>query len=90
MNVLTLCHVFPFQGIRLFFRKKASDADEARALKHALERIDIYSNSWGPGDKGLEVAGPGPYTQRALKLGIDKVKHFFFFFYDAFFYGHTF
>lgn len=74
MTLLTLCHVFPFQGIRLFFRKKASDADEARALKHALERIDIYSNSWGPGDKGFEVAGPGPYTQRALKLGIDKVK----------------
>lgn len=64
-------------GIRLFFRGKASDADEARALKHALERIDIYSNSWGPGDKGFEVAGPGPYTQRALKLGIDKVTLYF-------------
>ena len=73
-NLFTLCHVFlAFQGIRLFFRNKASDADEARALQHALGYIDIYSNSWGPGDKGFEVVGPGPRTQRALKLGTDEV-----------------
>ncbi|KAJ7336052.1 hypothetical protein OS493_013427 [Desmophyllum pertusum] len=61
-----------FQGIRLFFRKKASDADEARALNHASDHIDIYSNSWGPGDKGFEVAGPGHLTQLALQNGAEK------------------
>ncbi|KAJ7336048.1 Proprotein convertase subtilisin/kexin type 6 [Desmophyllum pertusum] len=59
-------------GIRLFFRKKASDADEARALSHASDYIDIYSNSWGPGDKGFEVAGPGFLAQRALQNGAEK------------------
>ncbi|KAJ7336055.1 hypothetical protein OS493_013430 [Desmophyllum pertusum] len=59
-------------GIRLFFRKKASDADEARALSHASDHIDIYSNSWGPDDKGFEVAGPGHLTQRALQNGAEK------------------
>ncbi|KAM7432787.1 Proprotein convertase subtilisin/kexin type 5 [Porites harrisoni] len=59
-------------GIRLFYMEKASDADTARALSHATNLIDIYSNSWGPGDKGLEVEGPGPLTQRALKNGAEK------------------
>lgn len=59
-------------GIRLFFKKKASDADTARALSHATNLIDIYSNSWGPNSKGLEVEGPGPLTQRALKSGTEK------------------
>jgi len=35
--------------------------------------IDIYSNSWGPGDMGWEVEGPGLLTSRALKLGIKQV-----------------
>ena len=65
--------IYDFSGIRLFFKEKASDADTARALSHATNLIDIYSNSWGPNDKGLEVEGPGPFTQRALKNGAEKV-----------------
>ena len=61
------------QGIRLFYKKKASDADEARALSHAPHHVDIYSNSWGPGDKGFEVAGPGYLTQRVLRRGAETV-----------------
>ena len=53
--------------------EKASDADTARALSHATNLIDIYSNSWGPNDNGLAVEGPGPLTQRALKHGAEKV-----------------
>ena len=53
--------------------EKASDADTARTLSHAANLIDIYSNSWGPNDNGLEVEGPGPLTQRALKNGAEKV-----------------
>ncbi|XP_015764927.1 PREDICTED: furin-like protease kpc-1 [Acropora digitifera] len=59
-------------GIRLFFDSKASDADEARALSHATDHIDIYSNSWGPDIKGFNVIGPGPLTQRALQSGAEK------------------
>ena len=64
------------QGIRLFFRTKASDADEARALSYAKNYIDIYSNSWGPTDRGFEVAGPGHLTQRALQNGAEKVTYY--------------
>ncbi|XP_044184496.1 proprotein convertase subtilisin/kexin type 6-like isoform X1 [Acropora millepora] len=58
-------------GIRLFFDSKASDADEARALSHATQHIDIYSNSWAPDIKGFNVIGPGPLTQRALQSGAE-------------------
>lgn len=65
--------IHSFEGIRLFFDSKASDADEARALSHATDHIDIYSNSWGPDIKGFNVIGPGPLTQRALQSGAEKV-----------------
>lgn len=55
-------------GIRLFENKRSTDADEARALSYAANHIHIYSNSWGPSDKGFRVAGPGYFTQNALKM----------------------
>lgn len=64
-------------GIRLFITKKASDADEARALSYATDYIDIYSNSWGPFDWGFTLAGPGYLTKRALRNGVVKVTCFF-------------
>lgn len=65
--------IHSFEGIRLFFDNKASDADEARALSYATDHIDIYSNSWGPDMKGFNVIGPGPLTQRALQSGAEEV-----------------
>ena len=65
--------IHSFEGIRLFFDSKASDADEAKALSYATDHIDIYSNSWGPDIKGFNVIGPGPLTQRALQNGAEKV-----------------
>jgi len=53
--------------------KKAPDDKEAEALEFKREYIDIYSNSWGPSDKGFEVEGPGPKTLKALKEGAQKV-----------------
>ena len=53
----------------------ATDVQEAWALSHKSDYIDIYSNSWGPGDKGFEVVGPGKLTQMALKNGTEKVKN---------------
>ena len=35
--------------------------------------VDIYSNSWGPGDGGWQVAGPGVLTNQALQNGAKKV-----------------
>ena len=60
-------------GIRLFSNAKATDLQEAKALGFQRDHIDIYSNSWGPPDKGLEVIGPGHLTLKTLQDGALKV-----------------
>ncbi|KAL9963138.1 hypothetical protein ACROYT_G032313 [Oculina patagonica] len=60
-------------GIRLFDDDiKSTDATESKALIHEIYSIDIYSNSWGPGDMAWQVEGPGPLTTEALEFGIEK------------------
>lgn len=62
-------------GVRLFDNSrgvKSTNAREARALVHEIENVDIYSNSWGPGDPGWRVQGPGRLASEALKRGIDE------------------
>ncbi len=44
-----------------------SDADEADALSHQNQAIDIYSNSWGPSDNGYTLEAPGPYMMAAFE-----------------------
>jgi len=39
------------------------------ALRFRRDIIDIYSNSWGPGDMGFQVKGPGPQLEKALEEG---------------------
>ncbi|CAH3150856.1 unnamed protein product [Pocillopora meandrina] len=57
-------------GVRLFGSGVSStDAQQLSSLIHKLEYIDIYSNSWGPGNIGWEVKGPGPLASKALELG---------------------
>ena len=63
-------------GIRLFdddINVRSTDATESAALLHKIEMVDIYSNSWGPGEGGWEVEGPGVLTSRALRIGTEKV-----------------
>ncbi|KAJ7361880.1 Proprotein convertase subtilisin kexin type [Desmophyllum pertusum] len=48
---------------------RSTDQSEARALSYKKELVDIYSNSWGPGDMGWQVEGPGPRLTEALKNG---------------------
>lgn len=55
------------------YQTLASDADEARALSHAPDHIDIYSNSWGPSDWGNVVDGPEHLSQLALRRGTEEV-----------------
>ncbi|XP_068699747.1 neuroendocrine convertase 2-like isoform X1 [Montipora foliosa] len=62
-------------GIRLYTTKMATDDKEAEALKFNRNYIDIYSNSWGPEDRGFEVKGPGNMTQFALQEGAEKGRH---------------
>jgi len=45
------------------------DRQEAQALSHQSQHIDIYNNSWGPGD-GFGLIAPGPLLQRALQRGV--------------------
>lgn len=49
-----------------------TDAQEAMALTHALDYVDIYTASWGPKDNGKELAGPGILTQMALRKGVTQ------------------
>lgn len=64
-------------GVRLFGAgETTTDALEAKALVHELESVDIYSNSWGPGNIGLEIKGPGFLAIKAMEDGINKVIFF--------------
>lgn len=44
-------------------------ADEASALNHSMDEIDIYSNSWGPIDGGAFLGGPSSLVADALSTG---------------------
>ena len=50
-----------------------TDMNEASSLTFEDQIVDIYSNSWGPGDGGYVVSGPGPLTQMALETGVNEV-----------------
>jgi len=66
--------IFLSVGLRLFDNNvKSTDATESAALVHKLDEIDIYSNSWGPGDMGYKIEGPGTLTSKALEHGANKV-----------------
>ena len=50
---------------------------EATSLVHALDKVDIYSASWGPQDDGKTVEGPGSLTRKSLLRGISQVTYFY-------------
>jgi subtilisin-like proprotein convertase family protein len=55
-------------GLRLI-AAATTDQQEANALAHQRQNIDVYSNSWGPVDDGLTLDAPGPLTLAALADG---------------------
>ena len=57
-------------GIRLIADSGASDTQEANALSHLSNYIQIYSNSWGPDDDGKTVAGPRTVLQMAFQNNV--------------------
>ena len=61
--------VYVCTGLRLLpLSGEAMDMQEANALLHAMDIVDIYSSSWGPSDKGTVVEGPRTMGQIALKM----------------------
>ncbi len=62
-----------YVGIRLLGGSSLTDIQEAQALSHRSDVIDVYSNSWGPFDTGAIVSGPGPLLQKQLELGVKEV-----------------
>lgn len=62
-----------YSGIRLIGKTGATDAQEANALSHLSNYIQIYSNSWGPNDDGKTVAGPGTVLQMAFQNNVATV-----------------
>lgn len=51
-----------------------SDRVEATSLVHALDKVDVYSSSWGPSDDGRTVEGPGRLARQALHRGVTQVR----------------
>ena len=51
-----------------------TDLQEAAALSHGNDIIEIYSNSWGPSDSGQLVDGPGSLVQLVFKTGARDVR----------------
>jgi subtilisin-like proprotein convertase family protein len=58
-------------GLRLI-AAPSTDAQEAAALTHDDDTIDIFSNSWGPTDNGATLMGPGPLARAALEVGVTR------------------
>ena len=50
-----------------------SDVDIANALTYKNDMVQIYSNSWGPGDNGILVSGPSPMLQGVLQSAVEQV-----------------
>jgi len=53
-------------GMRLI-AASTTDSQEAAAMNHRSDIIQIKSNSWGPSDTGRVLAAPGSLTRAALK-----------------------
>jgi subtilisin-like proprotein convertase family protein len=52
-------------GMRLI-AARVEDNQEAEAMDHRNDIIQVKSNSWGPADDGTTVEGPGTLTKAAL------------------------
>ncbi|RZF49304.1 hypothetical protein LSTR_LSTR015761 [Laodelphax striatellus] len=50
-----------------------TDLVEGRALIFALDKVDLYSSSWGPPDNGMVIEAPGRMAAKAFEIGANKV-----------------
>lgn len=49
-----------------------TDLVESQGLSHRYDKIDIYSNSWGPPDDGQRLDAPGPTTAAAMYTAVSR------------------
>ncbi|CAG2219980.1 FURIN [Mytilus edulis] len=56
-------------GVRIAGTYALSDSEEAGGLNHYISNVDIYHNSWGPGDSS-GFKGPGLLAREALQSGV--------------------
>lgn len=56
-------------GVKIL-EKEISCVEEANALIHNKEKVDIYSCSWGPADDGKTVEGPDVVVLRSIIDGV--------------------
>ncbi|MCI4625862.1 MAG: S8 family serine peptidase, partial [Candidatus Magnetoovum sp. WYHC-5] len=69
-NTKGVVGVAPYAGIvgyRLL--GVTSDESESNALTRNYNKVDIYTNSWGPSDDGMTLEAPGPLTEDAISEG---------------------
>ena len=64
---------FAFKGIRLFNGNSADENRTAYGFGYKTDKIDIYSNSWGPSDNGYTVKSLSLPEKRALSYGASRV-----------------
>ncbi|CAG2227760.1 PC3-like endoprotease variant B,Furin-like protease 2,Furin-like protease 1, isoform 1-CRR,Furin-like protease 1, isoforms 1/1-X/2,PC3-like endoprotease variant A,Proprotein convertase subtilisin/kexin type 5,Furin-like protease kpc-1,Proprotein convertase subtilisin/kexin type 4,Proprotein convertase subtilisin/kexin type 7,Furin,Proprotein convertase subtilisin/kexin type 6,Furin-1 [Mytilus edulis] len=69
--IVGVAHQSTIVGVRLLGNRGLTDSEEAQALNHHINEIDIYSNSWGPPD-GYGFYSPGTLTKEALKAGVQN------------------
>ena len=50
-------------------------SDEAKALTYEYQTVQVYSNSYGPDDRGFTVAGPSVPSQESLIEATSNVRH---------------
>ena len=62
------------KGLKFDLSSYTPDSEEASALGYLSDRIMIYSNSWGPGDYGFIVDGPGLLTKAIFSNEAHKVR----------------
>ncbi|XP_022824749.1 neuroendocrine convertase 1-like isoform X2 [Spodoptera litura] len=58
-------------GVRML-DGRITDRIEGEAIGYALDKVDIYSASWGPNDDGRTVEGPGRLANEAFKRGVSE------------------
>lgn len=47
-----------------------TDVQEATALSRHVDKVAVFSASWGPSDDGMHIEGPGRLASMALHLGV--------------------
>ncbi|CAH0588208.1 unnamed protein product [Chrysodeixis includens] len=58
-------------GVRML-DGRITDRIEGEAIGYALDKVDVYSASWGPNDDGRTVEGPGRLAIEAFKRGVTQ------------------